>query len=104
MSVSAGMALDRLRAAVSRADALAHSALEALDDLGWMEVTDARRLERLAQLAGAAAEAAEEAVDLLDRLSSAGALVSGSADVPVGSTLLPDLVGPMTPPAGDDWR
>lgn len=105
MTATVGNAPDRLRSLVSRADALVHSALEALDDLGWIEVSDSRRLERLAQLVGAAAEAAEEALDLLDRLYSAGALVSGSTDVPMGATTgVPDLVGPMTPPPADEWR
>jgi hypothetical protein len=65
-----GDALDRLRVAVSKTDALAHAAQEMFDGTVWGGAVDAQRLERMAQLIGATAEAAAAALNAVDVLNS----------------------------------
>ena len=61
---------DRLRAAVARADALAHAAVAAFDDTMTAGRVDSQALERLGELVGAASEAAAAALNAVDALNS----------------------------------
>jgi hypothetical protein len=63
-------AIDEIRIAAAKTEALAHAAETAFDSMVWPTGVDRQDIERLAHLVGAAAEAAAAAVHVVDRHNS----------------------------------
>lgn len=64
-------ALDEIRIAVAKTEALAHAAEVAFDGEMWPAGVDRQAVERIAHLVGATREAAEAAVLAVDKHNSA---------------------------------